>query len=120
MVTLSFSEAIMAGLEQERAKACELNNLRLYRIAQGLLWVGEGKALEEIARHREAGRERQQCKNERGRIIDAAADDGRERSVEIEVVPLEHGAERGGKNHPPACFVDAFSKLIGLKTGNYR
>jgi transposase len=50
MVTLSFSEAIMAGLEQERAKACELNNLRLYRIAQGLLWVGEGKALEEIAR----------------------------------------------------------------------
>ncbi len=36
MVTLSFSEAIMAGLEQERAKACELNNLRLYKIAQGL------------------------------------------------------------------------------------
>jgi hypothetical protein len=35
----------MAGLEQERAKACELNNLRLYKIAQGLLWVGEGKAL---------------------------------------------------------------------------
>ena len=49
MVTLSFSEAIMAGLEQERAKACELNNLRLYKIAQGLLWIGEGKALEEIA-----------------------------------------------------------------------
>src|SRR5438067_10898189 len=50
MVTLSFSEAIMAGLEQERATACELNNLRLYKIAQGLLWVGEGKALGEVAR----------------------------------------------------------------------
>jgi hypothetical protein len=24
------------GLEQERAKACELNNLQLYKIAQGL------------------------------------------------------------------------------------
>jgi hypothetical protein len=45
MVTLSFSGAIMAGLEQERAKACELNNLQLYKVAQGLLWVGEGKAL---------------------------------------------------------------------------
>ena len=50
MVTLSFSEAIMAGLEQERATVCELNNLRLYKIAQGLLWVGEGKALGEVAR----------------------------------------------------------------------
>ena len=36
MVTLSFSEAIMGSLEQERAKACELNNLQLYKIAQGL------------------------------------------------------------------------------------
>ena len=50
MVTLSFSEAIIRGLEQERAKACELNNLRLYKIAQGLLWVSEGKTLGEIAR----------------------------------------------------------------------
>jgi transposase len=50
MVTLSFSEAIIAGLEQERAKACELNNLRLYKIAQGLLWIGEGKALGEVGR----------------------------------------------------------------------
>jgi len=50
MVTLSFSEAIIVGLRQERAKACELNNLRLFKIAQGLLWVGEGKALGEIAR----------------------------------------------------------------------
>jgi transposase len=50
MVTLSFSKAIMAGLEQERAKACELNNLRLYKIAQGLLWLGEGKALGEVGR----------------------------------------------------------------------
>jgi transposase len=50
MVTLSFSEAIIAGLEQERAKACELNNLRLYKIAQGLLGIGEGKALGEVGR----------------------------------------------------------------------
>jgi hypothetical protein len=49
-VTLAFSEAIITGLEQERAKACELNNLRLYKIAQGLLWIGEGKALGEVAR----------------------------------------------------------------------
>src|SRR5205823_13123916 len=50
MVTLSFSEAIMAGLEQERATVCELGSLRLYKIAQGLVWVGEGKALGEVAR----------------------------------------------------------------------
>jgi transposase len=50
MVILSFSKAIMASLEQERAKACELNNLGLYKIAQGLLWVGEGKTLGEIGR----------------------------------------------------------------------
>jgi hypothetical protein len=35
MVTLSFSKAIIAGLEQERTKACELNNLRLYKISRG-------------------------------------------------------------------------------------
>jgi hypothetical protein len=35
-VTLSFSEAIRVGLEQERAKACELDNLRPYKIAPGL------------------------------------------------------------------------------------
>jgi transposase len=50
MVTLSFSEAIITGLEQGRAKACELNKLRLYKIAQGLLWIGEGKALGEVGR----------------------------------------------------------------------
>lgn len=50
MVTLSFSKAILAGLEQVCAKACELNDLRLYKIARGLLWVGEGKGLGEIAR----------------------------------------------------------------------
>jgi transposase len=50
MVILSFFKAIMASLEQERAKACELNNLGLYKIAQGLLWVGEGKTLGEIGR----------------------------------------------------------------------
>ena len=49
MVTLSFSKAIIAGLEQARTKAGELNNLRLYEIVQGLLWIGEGKSLEKVA-----------------------------------------------------------------------
>lgn len=49
MVTLSFSKAIIAGLEQARTKACELNNLRLYKIVQGLLWISEGKSLEKVA-----------------------------------------------------------------------
>src|SRR5437764_12059722 len=47
---VSRHSAIALGLEQERATVCELNNLRLYKIAQGLLWVGEGKALGEVAR----------------------------------------------------------------------
>jgi hypothetical protein len=40
----------MAGLEQARTKACELNNLRLYKIVQDLPWIGEGKSLEKVAR----------------------------------------------------------------------
>jgi hypothetical protein len=43
MVTLSFAETIMVGLEQEWAKGCELNSLRLYRIVQDLLGRGEGR-----------------------------------------------------------------------------
>jgi hypothetical protein len=27
-----------------------INNLRLYKIVQGLLWIGEGKSLEKVGR----------------------------------------------------------------------
>lgn len=50
MITLSFSKAIVEGLQQELVKAHKLNNLRLYKLAQGLLWVSEGKSLKEIGR----------------------------------------------------------------------
>ena len=50
MITLSFSKTIVEGLEKELSRALELNNLRLYKIVQSLLWVHEGKALKRIAR----------------------------------------------------------------------
>ncbi len=50
MIALSFSKAIIEGLQQELVKAHKLNNLRLYKLAQGLLWVSEGKSLKEIGR----------------------------------------------------------------------
>jgi hypothetical protein len=37
-------------LNKRATLACELNNLRLYKIVQGLLWIGEGKSLEKVAR----------------------------------------------------------------------
>ena len=50
MITLSFSKAMVEGLEKELSRALSLNNLRLYKIVQGLLWVHEGKGLKSIAR----------------------------------------------------------------------
>lgn len=50
MITLSFSKAMVEGLQKELARAVGLNNLRLYKIVQGLLWVHEGKGLKSIAR----------------------------------------------------------------------
>jgi transposase len=50
MITVSFSKGIVEGLQQELVKAHELNNLRLYKRAQGLLWVNEGRSLREISR----------------------------------------------------------------------
>jgi len=50
MITLSFSEAMVDGLHQELTRAIGLNNLRLYKIAQGLLWVHEGQSLKSVAR----------------------------------------------------------------------
>lgn len=50
MITLSFSKAMVEGLHQELARAMGLNNLRLYKIVQGLLWIHEGKPLQSVAR----------------------------------------------------------------------
>jgi transposase len=50
MIALSFSKAIIEGLQQELVKAHRLNNLRLYKLAQGLLWFSEGKSIKEIGR----------------------------------------------------------------------
>lgn len=49
MVTLSFSKAIVEALEQELSRAHALNNLRLYKLAQGLLWIHQGKSWQVIA-----------------------------------------------------------------------
>lgn len=49
MITLTFSQAMVEGLEKELTGALGLNNLRLYKIVQGLLWVHEGKGLNSIA-----------------------------------------------------------------------
>jgi transposase len=49
MVTLSFSKAIVAELEQELIRAHALNNLRLYQLVQGLLWIHHGKSWKTIA-----------------------------------------------------------------------
>jgi transposase len=50
MVSLSYSKATVEELEKELVRAHELNNLRLYKLAQGLLWIHEGKPWEEIGK----------------------------------------------------------------------
>lgn len=42
MVTLSYSKAIVEELEKDLVRAHELNNLRLYKLVQGLLWIHQG------------------------------------------------------------------------------
>ena len=48
MITLTFSKAIIEALEEECCRAQSLNNLRLYKRVQALLWIDEGKCLVEI------------------------------------------------------------------------
>ncbi len=48
MVSLRYSKAILQELEQELVRAHRLNNLRLYKIVQGLLWIDEGRSWQEI------------------------------------------------------------------------
>ncbi len=48
MVSLCYSRVTVQELEKELVRAHELNNLRLYKLAQGLLWIDEGKPWQEI------------------------------------------------------------------------
>jgi len=50
MITFSLSKSILKQLESEKLIAFRLNNLRLFREVQSLLWLGEGKTVEEIAK----------------------------------------------------------------------
>jgi len=50
MVSLCYSKTIVNELEEELIRAQQLNNLRLYRIVRGLLWIGEGKSWPEIGK----------------------------------------------------------------------
>lgn len=49
MITLSFSHVLKAGLQTALQRAIHDNNLRLYRISQGLLWVVAGISSPQIA-----------------------------------------------------------------------
>ena len=48
MIALTFSKAIVEALEEELWRAQSLNNLRLYKRVQALLWIAAGKSLVEI------------------------------------------------------------------------
>ena len=49
MIQLSFSEKIVDRLHEELTRAFTLNNFRLYKIVQSLLWRANGKPVKEIA-----------------------------------------------------------------------
>ncbi len=49
MITLTFEAPLVARLYEELKHASRLNNLHLYKLVQGLLWVHEGKSLKVIA-----------------------------------------------------------------------
>ena len=71
--------------------------------------------------HEEAGGERQQREDVGGGVVDAGeellGDDRRERAVEIEVVPLEHRAERGRENHATVRSIDAAGARLRHRAG---
>jgi transposase len=50
MITLSFSKSILEKLQDTLPIALKLSNIRLYRLAQALLWYAEGLGLKEIAK----------------------------------------------------------------------
>nr|MBM1004286.1 helix-turn-helix domain-containing protein [Desulfofustis sp. PB-SRB1] len=50
MVSLSCSKAIMEELEKELVRVHELDNLPLYKLVQGLVWIAEGRPWPEIGK----------------------------------------------------------------------
>jgi len=50
MITLSFSKSILEKLQENTLIALKLSNIRLYRLAQALLWYAEGLGIKEIAK----------------------------------------------------------------------
>lgn len=49
MTTLTFSRSILKRLREELRTAYQEGNTRLYRVIQGLIWLGEGRAIPLIA-----------------------------------------------------------------------
>ena len=49
MIALCFSKALIAELQALLQAATHANNLRLYRISRGLLWMAEGVSIPQIA-----------------------------------------------------------------------
>jgi transposase len=49
MIPLCFSKSLTEKLRTLLKVAYQANDLRLYRVVQGLLWLGEGRSIEEIA-----------------------------------------------------------------------
>jgi len=50
MITLSFSKSILEKLQKNLEIALALSNIRLYRLAQALLWYSEGESIKRIAK----------------------------------------------------------------------
>lgn len=50
MTTLTFSKPILEKLQENLLIAMRLSNVRLYRLAQALLWFAEGVSIKEMAR----------------------------------------------------------------------
>ena len=50
MVSLTFSKSIVARLKESMETAFRLSNIRLYRLAQALLWFNDGMSIRDISR----------------------------------------------------------------------
>ena len=50
MITLSFSKSILENLYENLAIAKRLSNIRLYRLAQALIWFAEEVGIKEISK----------------------------------------------------------------------
>ena len=50
MITPSFSKSILEKLQKNLEKALALSNIRLYRLAQALLWYSESESIKQIAK----------------------------------------------------------------------